>query len=307
METIVTPDTPLAWHHKLTAKKRTYLGKGWAKRRLLLQVAVLLSAVGPVAGFAQSDNDPLPFYVIREFRISGSVGTTKEYDYREGNQLEGISESLRWRQDRSELIRKVRWSANGKRIERSETPTPLDSIMQESFEIKRRARTDQISAEINVSAAFMTSDDGITIKGLQSITLGPIHDLNYRSDADTSVSFTVMMGAEGTVHICPCDVFASDQFQNQPEFQVDGKNCSGKNMQANSRRGPRTSRHNSSRDSPKIIKQSSLHQLSANHCSSLQNWRLMPMGDPVKTLRVSNWLSLSRSPLVRNMRNVRER
>jgi len=50
-----------------------------AMTRFLLQVAVLLSAVGPVAGFAQSDNEP-PLYIINYFEIGGSVEVSTE-DY----------------------------------------------------------------------------------------------------------------------------------------------------------------------------------------------------------------------------------
>ncbi len=196
--------------------------------RFLLQVAVLLTMVGPVAGFAQSDNGPPPFYVIQYFRISGSVGASTE-DHNNSPRLvqsESMRESLNWVLGRSELIRSVDLRSNWKVIEKSKTPTPLDSIKQQSFEIKRRARTDRISAEMNVSAALVASDAGITVKGLQSITLDPIHDDYSRSHATMSVSFGVKVGAEGIVRIFGCDVFDKSHFQNQPGFQIDGENCS---------------------------------------------------------------------------------
>jgi len=190
-------------------------------------LVVLLTMVGPVTGFAQSDNEPPPVYIINHFSIYGSIGvSTEDHSIPRLVQNESMRESLDWVLGQSELIRSVGLRSNGKVIEKSKTPTPLDSIKQEFFEIKRSARTDRISAEINVSASLVASGTSITVKGLQSITLGPIHDDDSHSRATMSVSFGVKVGAEGIVRISGCDVFDKSFFQNQPEFEDNGENCS---------------------------------------------------------------------------------
>lgn len=194
--------------------------------RFLLQVAVLLSVVGPVACFAQSDNEP-PLYIINYFEISGSVEVSTE-DYTDTPYLvqsEHMSEKLNWLLGESELIRSLHLRSNHQVIERSKTPTPLGSIKRESFEIKRLARTDRVNAEINVSATMAANEAGISITGLQSVTLGPVHDDDSRSRATIGVSFGVKVGAEGIVRILGCDVFDKGPFQNQPGYQDDGENC----------------------------------------------------------------------------------
>ena len=193
--------------------------------KFLLQIFALLTGISLVAGFAQSEEGS-PRYAITYFEIGGSVGASTE-DYEEHLvQSEHQGENVFWHRAKAEVLTSVDVTKNGKSVEDSEKSVPLDGLQRETFEIKRRARTDRVSAEINVNALMTADDAGITIEGHQSITLSPISDDDSGSVGSTGVVFGVSVREASTVRITGCDLFEKSSFQSQPGFRDDGESCS---------------------------------------------------------------------------------